>query len=133
MPPSPWELPEIDFVLSFVVPAAILAVNILFKLFWLKRGVELAGADLALCGFSILLTQTLRAIHSSRLPPDLIVLTILVLGGILVLWITSGGLVRDAKYSKLGLFASFALGGLVFYSCIRYWAFVQSMGYRWGG
>lgn len=37
------------------------------------------GADIALCGFSVLFTQALRAIHFSRLPADLIVLTILVL------------------------------------------------------
>jgi hypothetical protein len=132
MPPSPWELPEIAFILAFVVPAGILVANIFFKRFVLGRGIELVGADLALCGFSVLLTQTLRAVHNVRLPPDLIVVTILVLLGILLLWAITGLLVKNPAYSLLALLASWGLGGLVFYACIRYWAFVQALGYTWG-
>ncbi len=91
------------------------------------------GADIALCGFSVLFTQALRAIHFSRLPADLIVLTILVLFVVLLLWFLAGGLVRKARgYSIWAVLASWALGGLVFYACTRYWAFVQVMGYKWG-
>ena len=132
MPVSPWELPEIDFILAFVVPAGILVANIFFKRFWLGRGIELVGADLALCGFSVLLTQTLRAVHNVRLPPDLIVLTFLVLLGVLLLWAIAGLLVKNPAYSIPAMLASWGLGGLVFYSCIRYWAFVQALGYKWG-
>ena len=131
MPVSPWELPEIDFLLAFIVPAGILVANIFFKRFFLGRGIELAGADVALCGFAVLLTQTLRAVHNLRLPPDLTVLTILVLLVMLFLWALAGLLVRNPAYSLIALLASWGLGGLVFYACIRYWTFVQALGYTW--
>ena len=132
MPVSPWELPEIDFILAFIVPAGILVANIFFKRFLLGRGIELVGADLALCGFSVLLSQTLRAVHHDRLPGGLIVLTFLVLLGILFLWAIAGVLVKSPAYSIPAMLASWGLGGLVFYACIRYWALVQTLGYKWG-
>ena len=132
MPVSPWELPEIDFILAFVVPAAILVANIFFKRFLLGRGIELVGADLVLCGFSVLLSQTLRAVHNVRLPGDLIALTIIVLLLILLFWAIAGVLVKSPAYSIPAMLASWGLGGLVFYACIRYWALVQALGYKWG-
>jgi hypothetical protein len=132
MPVSPWELPESDFILAFVVPAAILVANIFFKRFVLGRGIELVGADLALCGFSVLLSQTLRAVYNERLPGGLIVLTMLVLLGMLLLWAIAGVLVKSPAYSMPAMLASWGVGGVVFYACIRYWALVQALGYRWG-
>jgi hypothetical protein len=132
MPVSPWELPEIDFILAFVVPACILVANIVFKYFLLERGVELAGADLVLCGFSVLLTQTLRAVHNARLPGDLIILTILVLLIILLVWAGAGILVKNPSYSRWAMLVSWGLGGSVFYASIEYWALVQKLGYKWG-
>ena len=66
MLPAPFTLSWMDVLLTFVVPFAILIVNAGFKRFVLGRGVELIGADLALSGFSILLAQTLRAVHGNR-------------------------------------------------------------------
>ena len=132
MPVAPWELPEIDFILAFVVPAALLVANIFFKRFVLGRGIELVGADIALCGFSVLLSQTLRAVHNDRLPSGLIILTFLVLLGVLLLWAIAGVLVKNPAYSLPAMLASWGLGGLVFYACIRYWALVQALGYTWG-
>lgn len=133
MLPAPFTLSWMDVLLTFVVPFAILVVNAAFKRFVLGRGVELIGADLALSGFSILLTQTLRAVHGNRLPGDLIIVTVLALFAIAVLWFAAGYLVRDLNgYERWQLLASLGLGGVVFYSCIRYRELVRDLGYRWG-
>jgi hypothetical protein len=133
MLPDPFALPWMDVLLTFVVPFAILVVNAGFKRFVLGRGVELLGADLALSGFSILLAQTLSAVHGDRLPGDLIILTILALFVMAVLWFTAGYLVRDLDgYERWQWLASLGLGGVVFYSCIQYWELVRDLGYRWG-
>src|SRR5438876_924535 len=93
MLPVPFMLPWMDVLLTFAVPFAILVVNAGFKRFVLGRGVELIGADLALSGFSILLAQTLSAVHGNRLPGDLVIVSILALFAMAVLWFTAGYLV----------------------------------------
>ena len=45
-----------DVLLTFLLPLGILGLSALFKRFVLHRGAELIGADLALAGFSILLS-----------------------------------------------------------------------------
>ena len=93
----------------------------------------LIGADLALAGFSILLTQALRAVHGNWLPGDLIIVTILALFVVAILWFTAGYLVHDLTgYNRWQLLASLGLGGVAFYSCIRYWELVRDLGYQWG-
>ena len=133
MLPAPFTLPWMDVLLTFAVPFAILVVNAGFKRFVLGRGVELIGADLALSGFSILLAQTLSAVHGNQLPGDLIIVSILALFVMAILWFTAGFLVHDLDgYKPWQWLASLGLGGVVFYSCIRYWEFVRDLGYRWG-
>ena len=131
MPVSPWALPGMDFLLAFVVPAGILVADIFFKHFLLARGVELVGADVALCGFSVLLTQTLRAVQQERLPGTLVALTFIVLLLMLLVWAIAGRLVKSPAYSIPALLVSWGLGGVVFYTAIRYWTFVKTLGYTW--
>jgi hypothetical protein len=82
----PVQLPSVAPFLP-LVPVFLLVCNLLLKRFALGKGLEVAGADLVLAGYSIFLTSSLRAVATRGLSQEHTLYALLGAGGILILWV----------------------------------------------